>query len=359
MPQPLDAIPNSIIDQAPKSWRPYLQLSRFDRPIGFWLLGLPCVMGQALGRIGEGFAKYDLFLLALWLLGAIAMRGAGCTINDIIDRDIDAKVERTKNRPLACGAISTKQAAIWLGVQLLVGLGVLLALPQMAQLVALCAIPLVIAYPFMKRITWWPQAWLGITFNWGVLVGYTAVTGTISLAAVVFWLGAVFWTLGYDTIYAMSDVDDDALIGVKSTARRFGDKAPMWVGWFYFVSMTLFALAAWLELDSILVSRCGSPGYETFSYTELPKISALAIYAGLPAFALAALHLYKQKKLLGYGSPDFIAIFRSNRTVGLRIVVALACIVFALWRLEHIYVSWEWNNFLRGLLWNRCFPEIY
>ena len=309
MPQPLDAIPNSIIDNAPKSWRPFLQLSRFDRPIGFWLLGLPCVMGQALGRIGEGFAKYDLFLLALWLLGAIAMRGAGCTINDIVDRDIDAKVERTKNRPLACGTITIKQAYMWLGVQLLVGLGVLLALPQMAQLVALCAIPLVIAYPFMKRITWWPQAWLGITFNWGVLVGYAATTGTISLAAVVFWLGAVFWTLGYDTIYAMSDVEDDALIGVKSTARHFGANAALWVGWFYANAILLFVIAMLIESNAIRTTL-----------------------AAIPAFLILQSHFRWQCLTLKGDSPNFTDIFRSNKTSGLLVILGLICVVLSdLW----------------------------
>ena len=149
-----DAIKTSIVDYAPQSLRPYLQLSRFDRPIGFWLLGLPCVMGQLLGRIGIGFSWLDLQLIPLWAIGAIAMRGAGCTINDIADKDFDAKVERTKNRPLPSGQVTTKQAYIWLGIQLLIGLVVLVSLPRPAQIVALLSVPMVVAYPFMKRITW-------------------------------------------------------------------------------------------------------------------------------------------------------------------------------------------------------------
>jgi len=309
MTKPLDAISDSWIDKAPPSWRPFLQLSRFDRPIGFWLLGLPCLMGQALGRIGEGFAPFDMFLLALWFVGAIAMRGAGCTINDIVDRDIDAKVERTKNRPLACGAISVMHASIWLVAQLLVGLGVLLALPPFAQVVALLAIPLVIAYPFMKRITWWPQAWLGITFNWGVLVGYAAVTGTISLGAVVFWLGAIFWTLGYDTIYAMSDIEDDALIGVKSTARHFGTNVPMWVAWFYANTTLLFVIATLIESAPISIAL-----------------------AGFPALLMLVSHFRGQYFAINKSSPDCTAVFRSNRTSGLLVVFGLVCIVLTdLW----------------------------
>ncbi len=320
MNQPQDAIPNSIIDFAPKSWRPYLQLSRFDRPIGFWLLALPCFMGQFLGRIGERFSSQDFVFAMLWIIGAIAMRGAGCTINDIVDRDFDAKVERTKNRPLACGALNVKQAAIWLGVQLIIGLLVLLCLPKFAQFVALCAVPLVAAYPFMKRITWWPQAWLGMTFNWGVFVGYAAVTGEISFAAILLWLGTLFWTLGYDTIYAMSDVDDDALIGVKSTARRFGKNAPKWVAGFYFASVLLIVLSINLMLLSTKIM------FEDQCYEK--PIQLLVV--GLPALFGAAIHLFGQVIAMNKSNADYSMIFRSNKTTGIWIVAALVCVVLVI-----------------------------
>lgn len=321
MNKPQDAIPLSLIDFAPKSWRPYLQLSRFDRPIGFWLLALPCFMGQFLGRIGERFSREDFIFAFLWIIGAIAMRGAGCTINDIVDRDFDAKVERTKNRPLACGAISVRAAFVWLFLQLLVGLLVLLMLPRFAQIVALCAVPLVAAYPFMKRITWWPQAWLGMTFNWGVLVGYAAVTGEINIAAILLWLGTLFWTLGYDTIYAMSDVDDDALIGVKSTARKFGKNAWKWVAGFYFFSILLIIRAIW---DSLPTSSLDS------DYCIDEPIRGLVFAA--PALFGFAIHLIGQVLSVKKDNADFTKIFRSNKTTGIWIVLAIACAVIAFWR---------------------------
>ena len=320
MNQPQDSIPNSVIDYAPKSWRSYLQLSRFDRPIGFWLLALPCFMGQFLGRIGERFSNEDFILAGLWIIGAIAMRGAGCTINDIVDKDFDAKVERTKNRPLACGAISVKQAVIWLGVQLIIGFLVLLALPRFAQIVALCAVPLVVAYPFMKRITWWPQAWLGMTFNWGVFVGFAAVTGEIDMTAIFLWLGTLFWTLGYDTIYAMSDVDDDALIGVKSTARRFGKNAPKWVAGFYIASIILIGLSIF---SMLLITVF----WLDIQCHERPIQIALA---ALPALFGAAIHLFGQVIAMNKPNANFSTIFRSNKTTGIWFVAALVCVVLVI-----------------------------
>jgi 4-hydroxybenzoate polyprenyltransferase len=234
---PLDALPLSFVDRAPDAWKPYLRLSRFDRPIGFWLLALPCFMGQFLGRGGIGFGLFDLLLLALWAMGAVAMRGAGCSFNDYVDRDIDAKVARTAGRPLPSGQVTPRRALIWTVVQCLVGLGVLLLLPRTAQIVALLAIPMVAAYPFMKRITWWPQVWLGLTFNWGVLVGYAAVMGRLDWPALWLYLACVCWTVGYDTIYAQQDIEDDALVGVKSTTKRgfgsncftaFAQALPFW-----------------------------------------------------------------------------------------------------------------------------------
>jgi 4-hydroxybenzoate polyprenyltransferase len=305
---PQDAIKNSIVNKAPAWLKPYLQLSRFDRPIGFWLLGIPCLMGQALGRIGIGFSFYDIFLVILWAIGTIAMRGAGCTINDLADKDFDKMVERTAARPLPSGAVTTKQAYIWLGVQLLVGLIVLLLLPKVAQIVALWSIPMFVAYPFMKRITWWPQAWLGMTFNWGVLVGYAAVASQLTPATLLFWLGGIFWTLGYDTIYAMSDVKDDALIGVKSTARKFGDNAPDWVKGFYIATMICFMFA-------ILLEARGS----------------FATLAALPLAALFALSLKKQYDALVAGETDFTKLFRQNKNAGLLMTGAIICVVLVGW----------------------------
>jgi 4-hydroxybenzoate polyprenyltransferase len=256
---PADAIFHSFVDRAPAAWRPFLRLSRFDRPIGFWLLALPCYMGHFLGRGGIGFSFYDLLLLGLWAIGAIAMRGAGCSFNDFIDRDIDAKIARTACRPLPAGLVTPKQALIWTLAQCLIGLIVLLMLPRPAQIIALLAIPLVAAYPFMKRITWWPQVWLGLTFNWGVLVGYCAVMGRIDWPALWLYLGCVSWTIGYDTIYAQQDIEDDALVGVKSTARLFGRDARSWVRVFYGGAVGFAALGALMaagSLPSALVGTC-------------------------------------------------------------------------------------------------------
>lgn len=315
MNQPQDAIPNSWIEKAPQSLLPYLQLSRFDRPAGFWLLGLPCFMGQALGRIGEGFSLYDIFLSLLWVLGAIAMRGAGCTINDLADKDFDAQVERTKGRPLPSGRINTKQAILWLVAQLILGLLVLLCLPHPAQIVALLSLPMVVAYPFMKRITWWPQAWLGMTFNWGILVGFAAVD-SINIGTFLLWFGGICWTLGYDTIYAMSDMEDDALIGVKSSARKLGAEAPMWVGRFYSTALALFTLAALYEAS--------------------PKF---AFVAAIPALIMLGIDFSKQYSALAKGDADYNKIFRSNKKSGILIVIAYFCVVLANWALE-TWVIW-------------------
>jgi len=296
--QPADAVPDSLVARAPAAWRPYLQLSRADRPIGFWLLALPCVMGQMLGRVGEGVWLYDLALLALFVVGSIAMRGAGCTWNDLLDRDIDARVARTAGRPLASGAVTTRQAGLWLAAQLAVGFVVWLCLPDLAKWVALGAIPLVAAYPLMKRITWWPQAWLGLTFNWGVLVGYAAVQGSIGLEAILLYASCVAWTIGYDTIYAMQDVEDDALVGVRSTARLFGDKATGWIRFFY-------GAAAFLAGAAALAAG------NTLWFVAL--------------FAPYAVHLFGQLRLLKPCDPvSALAVFRSNKITGILLVAAYA-----------------------------------
>ena len=233
------------VNRSPLAIRPYLQLSRLDRPVGYWLLALPGWIGLAFATLSHGFASTDLKWAALILIGAIAMRGAGCTYNDIVDQDLDAQVERTALRPLPAGTVTTRQAWLWLLAQCFVGLIVLLCLPRLAQMIALGSIPLVAAYPFMKRITWWPQIWLGLTFNWAVLVAYAAKTGTISLPVLILYAGLIFWTVGYDTIYACQDIEDDMKIGVKSTARRFGKRVKLGVGVCYVIALLLI-ITAWM-----------------------------------------------------------------------------------------------------------------
>jgi len=245
-----DASKTHWVYRAPAGMRPYLQLSRLDRPIGYWLLALPGWIGLAFASLSHGFALSDLKWALLILIGAIAMRGAGCTYNDIVDQDLDARVERTALRPLPAGTVTTKQAWVWLLAQCAVGLIVLLCLPRLAQIISLCSIPLVAAYPFMKRITWWPQLWLGMTFNWAVLVAYAAKTGEVSAPLFILYLGLIFWTVGYDTIYACQDIEDDAMIGVKSTARRFGSRVKWGVGVCYLVF--IFCTAAAINLGGFM-----------------------------------------------------------------------------------------------------------
>lgn len=246
---PADAVKGSWVSRAPAFARPYLQLSRYDRPAGFWLLALPCLIGLVLARIPHGLVAEDGWLEALFAIGAVAMRGAGCTYNDILDRDIDAKVARTALRPLPSGAVSLKKAWAWLLIQCAVGLAVLLCLPDFAKLVALGSIPMVALYPLMKRITWWPQVWLGLTFNWGAIVAPAAIRGELTLADGLLYAGLVLWTLGYDTIYAIQDREDDALIGVRSTARRFGGKIKPAVTIIYIGCVGLCTAAGFLVGD--------------------------------------------------------------------------------------------------------------
>ncbi|HEX2591466.1 MAG TPA: 4-hydroxybenzoate octaprenyltransferase, partial [Rhizomicrobium sp.] len=230
--KPTDALAASWVDQVPPQMQPYLRLARLDRPIGTWLLYWPCVFGLVLGAVvaGRPFVELrDWWYVVLFGVGAIVMRGAGCTYNDIIDRDIDAQVARTRGRPIPSGAVTAKQAAMFLVAQLVVGFLILISLNWFAVALGAASLLLVAAYPFMKRITWWPQAWLGLTFNWGALLGFAAVTGNVDFADVVLYAGCFFWTLGYDTIYAHQDKEDDALIGVKSTARLLGNASREWI----------------------------------------------------------------------------------------------------------------------------------
>jgi 4-hydroxybenzoate polyprenyltransferase len=226
-----DTVPDSerrgLIGALPAGLRPFASLIRLDRPIGTWLLFWPCAWSVALAGVD---GRWSLF--AWFLLGAFAMRSAGCAYNDLVDRDLDRQVERTRLRPLASKRVSVRSAWILIALLCALGLLVLLQLEPVAQVTALASIALVAAYPFMKRITWWPQAWLGLVFSWGALVGWPAVTSSLAWPPVLLWLGTIFWVLGYDTLYAIQDKEDDALVGVKSTARLFGARAPEMVGLF-------------------------------------------------------------------------------------------------------------------------------
>ena len=312
---PADAVRGSWVMRAPAFMRPYLQLSRYDRPAGFWLLGLPCLIGIALARAPYSFIPSDAWLASLFVIGAIAMRGAGCTYNDILDRDIDAKVARTALRPLPSGAVTLKQAWLWLLAQCAIGLAVLLCLPDFAKLVALGAIPMVALYPLMKRITWWPQVWLGLTFNSGVLVAAAATQGGIHLADFVLYAALIFWTLGYDTIYAIQDREDDALIGVKSTARRFGNSIKPAVTIIYVICIALAATAGYLALAR-------------FNETAILPIPPAY---GVSAVAPFALHLIQQAVRLDPDNGDLaLGLFRANRDAGVLLFAGWAFIAAAI-----------------------------
>ena len=235
-----DSEQRGLIGALPPRLRPFASLMRLDRPIGVWLLYWPCAWSVALAGVG---GRWDLFL---WLLlGALAMRSAGCVYNDLVDRDLDRHVERTRLRPLASGRVSVLSAWALIAILCAVGLLVLAQINRLAGLIALASIIPVAAYPFMKRITWWPQAWLGLVFSWGALVGWPAVTGSFDWPPFLLWAGSIAWVIGYDTLYAIQDMEDDALVGVKSSARRLGDKAPIGIGIFYATAVILWGCAIW------------------------------------------------------------------------------------------------------------------
>ncbi len=293
-----DAIQTPWIDRAPPRLQPYLRLARLDRPIGTWLLLLPCWWGVTLANLDVGLRWSDARLLALFAIGAIVMRGAGCTFNDIVDRDIDAQVERTRNRPIPSGAVSVRGAAIFVVLQSLAGLAVLLTLNDLTRLLGIASLGLVAVYPFMKRITHWPQAVLGLAFNWGALMGYAAKTGTLSWGALALYLAGVAWTLGYDTIYAHQDKDDDAIIGVKSTALKFGAATRTWLIGFYGATLALLLVAGRLS--------GAQPGF----YLVLVLVLA---------------HFLWQVRKLDIDNPErCLTLFRANRSAGGFILLAIA-----------------------------------
>jgi len=239
-----DAAPGNWVDRiAPAAWQPYLRLARFDRPIGAWLLLFPCWWSQALADLSLGHAYPSPWLLALFLVGAFVMRGAGCTYNDIVDRDYDASVARTAARPIPSGQVSVAEAAMFLAVLCIAGFVVLIQFNRFTILLGAASLALIAVYPFMKRLTYWPQIVLGLTFKWGALVGWSAVTGSLAWAPAALYAGSVLWTVGYDTIYAHQDKEDDALVGLKSTALRLGDATPRWLVVFYAGAVVLWGLA--------------------------------------------------------------------------------------------------------------------
>jgi 4-hydroxybenzoate polyprenyltransferase len=242
-----DAPPGNWVDRlAPPAWKPYLRLARLDRPIGAWLLLFPAWWGQALAEVSLGRPYPNLWYLLLFWIGAFVMRGAGCTYNDIVDRDYDARVARTAARPIPSGQVTVAQAYLFLAVLCAAGFLVLIQFNLFTILLGASSLLLIAIYPFMKRVTFWPQLVLGLTFKWGALVGWAAVTASLSPAAVALYAGAVLWTVGYDTIYAHQDKEDDALLGLKSTALRFGEATPRWLALFYTGAVVLWAAAGML-----------------------------------------------------------------------------------------------------------------
>jgi 4-hydroxybenzoate polyprenyltransferase len=242
-----DARADNWVDRHAPGWlKPYLKLGRFDRPIGSWLLLFPCWWSQTLAELKAGSAYPNLWFLALFLIGAFVMRGAGCTWNDIVDRDYDVRVARTALRPIPSGQLSVAQAVTFGILLCLVGLIVLLQFNRFTVVLGLSSMALVAIYPFAKRYTYWPQIVLGLTFKWGALVGWAAIQASLDVAALVLYVGCVLWTIGYDTIYAHQDKEDDELVGLKSTALRFGDRTPPWLVGFYGSAAALWAVAGLL-----------------------------------------------------------------------------------------------------------------
>ena len=292
-----DATGNWVDTLAPPWSRPYLRLARLDRPIGSWLLLMPCWWSAALAAALAHDVSRLPFVIALFLVGAFAMRGAGCTWNDITDRDLDAKVERTRSRPIPAGQVGVRQALVFLAAQALIGLAVLLQFNRFAVATGIASLAIVAVYPFMKRITWWPQAVLGLAFSWGALMGFAVMLGRIGAPALFLYAGSIAWVIGYDTIYAHQDTEDDALIGVKSTARLFGARTHPALMLFYSVAVILIGVA-------LSISGAGFPAW-----------------LGLAAFAA---HLCWQIARLRIDDPALcLRVFKSNRDAGLLLFAGL------------------------------------
>ncbi len=304
--QVADAVKGNWVDRlAPPAIRPYLRLSRADRPIGTWLLLLPCWWGLLLAMLHDGQATWhDLWIFAGCGIGAVLMRGAGCTWNDITDRHIDGSVARTASRPIPSGQVTVKRALLWLAAQALIALCILLTFNLAAIALGVLALGPVAIYPFAKRFTWWPQVFLGLAFNWGALLAWTAHTGRLEWPAIVLYVAGIAWTLFYDTIYAHQDKEDDALIGVKSTARLFGNSSPRWLLAFLMLTVTLQMVAV------LLAAIQGSAG---------------GLLIGLLGPWAMGLHMHWQLRRLDLGDNDrLLGLFRSNRDAGLLPVLFFA-----------------------------------
>ena len=298
-----DASQRNWVDRyAPEGLQPYMKLSRLDRPIGTWLLLLPCFWSIALAApMGEG---PDITLFILFAIGALVMRGAGCTLNDIADRNFDGQVERTKKRPIPSGQVTLFQAIFWLGVQCLIGLLILIQFNVFSILLGGASLALVAIYPFAKRFTYWPQFFLGLAFNYGALLGWAAVQGSLGIAPVVMYFGGIAWTLGYDTIYAHQDKEDDILIGVKSTALKFGETTKYWLMGFYAVTITALLVAG--------------------TIIDLTALFYLLMIG-------AGLHLVWQIRTLEIDDGDrCLLLFKSNRNFGLIVLAAIILGKFSL-----------------------------
>lgn len=292
-----DATGNWVDTRAPSWSRPYLRLARFDRPIGSWLLLMPCWWSAAIAAGVLGDVRQLPVVIVLFFVGAFVMRGAGCIWNDIADRDLDAKVERTRSRPIPAGQVSVVQAAAFLVMQALIGLGVLLQFNRFAVATGIASLVIVAVYPFMKRITWWPQIVLGLAFSWGALMGSAVTLGRIDAAALWLYAGAIAWVIGYDTIYAHQDVEDDALIGIKSTALLFGARTRPALAAFYGSAVVLIAIAL------------------AASGARWPAAIGLAAFAA---------HLVWQIARLDISNPALcLRIFKSNRDAGLLLFAGL------------------------------------
>ncbi|NDW00255.1 4-hydroxybenzoate octaprenyltransferase [Salipiger sp. PrR002] len=307
-----DAVRGNWVDHRAPAWtRPYLRLSRADRPIGTWLLLLPCWWGLLLSMVADGNASwFDLWIFAGCGIGAVLMRGAGCTWNDITDRHIDGSVARTASRPIPSGQVTAKQALAWAVIQCLISFAILLTFPPMAILLGVLSLGPVAIYPFAKRFTWWPQVFLGIAFNWGALLAWTAHSGSLGWPAVALYFAGMAWTLFYDTIYAHQDKEDDALIGVKSTARLFGDeRTPKMLAWFMVISVALMGVAV------VLAAPHGEIG------------QLVLLIAGPWTFGW---HMLWQMRKLDVNDNDvLLRLFRANRDAGLLPVLFFAVALLA------------------------------
>ena len=306
LPPVADAPSGNWVDRyAPASWRPYLRLARMDRPIGTWLLLFPCWWSVTLAEVSVGNPYPDPWMLLLFAVGALVMRGAGCAYNDYVDRDYDARVARTASRPIPSGQVTSEAALAFVVALSLIGFLVLIWFNLFTILLGVTSLALVAIYPFMKRLTYWPQVVLGLAFNWGALMGWAAVRGSLDWAPVLLYAGSVLWTIGYDTIYAHQDTEDDLMLGLKSTALTFGSDTPFWVGSFYVGALLLWIAAGFL------------------AGTHLVFFFGVALVGLQMAWQVSTLDIED--------SENCLRRFRANRDVGAAIFLALVADTLISW----------------------------